>query len=134
MAKGINMGRTCPWTENEVVSLYNKINDYAKSLAIRVMKTEGQSSAIETLASYNMFKYPVVYIFMHYHYGTFEDLGMNNGDITSYIMHLPMVKEFTKGILEGIQEQEVFYYDTSRKMTPALIDVCKEVLYIEENY
>lgn len=134
MNVGINMGRKSPWTKEEIVEMYNLVNNYAKALTVRVLREEGQKSAMETLAAYNMFKFPVVYLFIHYHFGDFSDLNMNDGDTTSYIMHLPLVKEFTKGLLEGMQEQNVFYYDTDNNIAPTLIKMCEEVLFIEENF
>ncbi len=81
-----------------------------------------------------MFKNPIVYIFIHYHYGKFENLGMSQNEITAYLMFLPMVKHFTKGMMEGMMEQTVFDFDTDNEIAPALIDICKEVLYIENNF
>lgn len=133
MAVGINMGRKCPWTKEEVVAMYNKVDTYAKMLTVRILREEGQKSAMETMAAYNMFKYPVVYLFIHYHYGVFEDLKMNNGDVSSYIMLLPMIKNVAQNMIEGMKDQNVFYYDRENAIAPTLIKMCEEVIFIEEN-
>ncbi len=98
------------------------------------MKHEGQQVAMETMTAYNMFKYPVVYIYIHYHFGKFENLEMKGNDISSYMMYLSMVRHFTQGMLEGMLEQTVFDFDKKNKIAPALIEICKEVIFIEDNY
>lgn len=134
MNEGINMGRHCPWSKNELLGLYKKIDMYAKSLMIRLLKEEGKNPAMEAFAAYNMFKYPVVYVFVHYHYGKFEDLGMDQNDISSYItMYMMMTKEFTQGIIDGLTTSDVFYYDSKKELSPQLKSVCKEVIYILEH-
>ena len=72
MAEGINMGRKSPWTKEEYVSTYNKINDYANRLSAQLLREEGTNSATEAIAAYNLYKCPVIYLFVHYHYGMFE--------------------------------------------------------------
>lgn len=89
---------------------------------------------METMASYNMFKCPVVYIFIHYHFGKFEDLGMNESDIQSYMMYMLMVKYITQAMIEEISTQPLFELDRKNEITPALLSVCKEVIFIEENF
>ena len=86
------------------------------------------------MASYNMFKCPVVYIFIHYHFGKFEDLGMNESDIQSYMMYMLMVKYITQAMIEEISTQPLFELDRKNEITPALLSVCKEVIFIEENF
>ena len=131
MNEGINMGRQCPWAKEELVGLYNKLNAYAKALALRLLQSEGKKSSMEAFGAYNMFKFPVVYVFIHYHYGNFENLGMSNTDISSYLtMYMTMTREFTSGILEGLQTSDVFYYDSKRELSPMLEKVCEEVIYI----
>ena len=134
MAEGINMGRKCPWSKDYLKTLYNRIDSYCKMATLYALKTEGQRVAMETMAAYNMFKYPVVYVYVHYHFGKFEDLGMQGGDISSYMMYVSMVKHFTKGLMDGMLEQNVFDFDRENKIAPALIDVCKEVIFIEDNF
>lgn len=134
MEEGINLGRRCPWNKEYVVSLYNKVDAYCKVATLYALQTEGKDVAGETMAAYSMFKNPIVYIFIHYHYGKFENLGMSQNEITAYLMFLPMVKHFTKGMMEGMMEQTVFDFDTDNEIAPALIDICKEVLYIENNF
>ena len=135
MAEGVNMGRKCPWTKENLMTLYNKVDSYCKIATLYALQHEGQSQAMETMATYNIFKYPVVYVFIHYHFGRFEDLNMNQQDITSYItMYMLNVKQFTKGMMEGMMEQTVFDFDKKNEIAPALIQICKEVLFIEDNY
>lgn len=134
MAEGINMGRRSPWTKEYLINLYNRVDSYCKLATMYALKNEGQQVAMETMAAYNMFKYPVVYIFIHYHFGKFEDLGMQSNDISSYMMYVSMVKHFTQGMMEGMMEQTVFDFDKENEIAPALIDICREVIYIEDNF
>lgn len=134
MEIGINMGRRCPWSQEYLRQLYDRLNTYCKVLTVEALMSEDQKAAAETMASYSMFKMPVVYVFMHYHYGKFEDLGMDNKDISAYMFYLSIVKDFTKGILEGLMEEEVFVRDKTKELSPALIEICKEVIFVEENY
>lgn len=129
------MGRKSPWTKEEYVSLYNSLQKYCTDLTLHVLKTEGKSSFMQTFQAYMMFKYPVVYLFVHYHYGRFEDLGMDQNEVSAYLMmYLPMVKQMTEGFRDGMLEQNVFYYDKQNVLAPKLIEMCNEVLYIENNF
>lgn len=135
MAEGINMGRKSPWTKEEYIQLYQKVDNYALSLYQILREQEGETSAKEALIAYNMLKYPVVYLFIHYHYGKFEDLQMHNIDTRTYItMYVANVKSFTQGFLDGLRTQNVFYYDTANHIAPLLREMCKEVLFIENNF
>lgn len=135
MAEGINMGRKSPWTKEEYVKLYNTVVNYAKALSVQLLSEEGAKSASEALSTYNMFKYPIVYLFIHYHYGKFEDLGMTGNDITTYIMMFAAnVTYMTSGILDGLKTENVFYYDYDNVISPKLIEMCEEVLYIDKNF
>lgn len=134
MAEGINMGRKSPWTKDYLMNLYNRVDSYCKLATMYALKNEGQQVAMETMAAYNMFKYPVVYVFIHYHFGKFEDLGMQGNDISSYMMYVSMVKHFTQGMMEGMMEQTVFDFDKKNEIAPALVDICREVIYIEDNF
>ena len=81
-----------------------------------------------------MFNYPVVYVFIHYHYGKFEDLGMKQSDIATYLtMYMMMTKDITEGILNGLRTSNVFYYDNTNRLSSLLEKVCEEVLYILED-
>lgn len=128
------MGRRCPWTKDYLLSLYNRVDSYCKIATLHALKTEGQQVAMETMASYNMFKYPVVYVIIHYHYGKFEDLSMSQNDISSYLMYVSMVAHFTQGMRDGMIEQNVFDFDKKNEIAPALIEVCDEVLFIGNNF
>ena len=56
---------------------------------------------------------------------------MNESDISTYLtVYMTMAQEITKGILEGLQTSDVFYYDTKKDLSPALEAICEEVLYI----
>ena len=60
---------------------------------------------------------------------------MNNSDISTYIMmFVPNAKHFAQGMKEGMETDNVFYYDTKNEIAPVLIDMCKEIIYIEDNY
>ena len=132
--EGINKSRTCPWSKDYLSSLYAKVDNYCKLATLYTLKTEGQQASLDTMAAYNMFKYPVVYVFIHYHYGDFNDLKMEDWDISSYMMYVSMVKHFTQGMMDGMLEQTVFDFDNSNEIAPALIEICKEVIYIEDNF
>lgn len=135
MAEGINMGRKSPWTKEQYESMFNKVNAYCKMLTIRVTKEEGVKMGQETFAAYNMFQYIPLYLYIHYHYGKFEDLGMNMNDISTYIMmFVPNAKHFAQGMKEGMETCNTFYYDTVNEIAPVLIDMCKEIIYIEDNF
>lgn len=128
------MGRKCPWSKDYIQNLYKKLDAYCKLVTLYTLKSEGQKVAAETMASYNMFKCPVVYIFIHYHFGKFEDLGMKETDIQSYMMYMLMVKYITQAMIEEISTQLIFELDRKNEISPALLNVCKEVIFIEENF
>lgn len=134
MVSGINMGRRCPWSKEYIVNLYNKLDTYCKAATINALKNEGAKVASETMAAYSMFKYPVVYIYIHYHYGSFENLGLPQNEISAYMMYLTMVRHFPQGMMDGMLEQTVFNFDKKNEIAPALIEVCKEVIFIEDNF
>ena len=85
MEEGINMGRKSPWTKEEYVSVYNNVTNYAQKLYLQLLSEEGIKSAAEAIAAYNIYKCPAIYLYIHYHYGKFEDLGMNNEEISVYL-------------------------------------------------
>ncbi len=127
------MGRKSPWTKDEYIKLYKEIVCYAFYLYLVLSETEGKDSAQEALGAYNMFKYPVVYLFIHYHYGTFEDLQMDAADTINYaVTYVANVRTFTQGILDGLGTRNVFYYDDNNKIAPLLAEMCKEVLFIDK--
>lgn len=135
MAEGINMGRKSPWTKEQYETLFRKVNQYCEMLTIRVTKEEGIKSGEETYAAYHMFQYVVVYLYIHYHYGRFEDLGMDGNDISTYIMmFVPNAKQFAEGIKEGLETTNTFYYDTKNEIAPVLVAMCEEIIFIEENF
>lgn len=134
MAEGINMGRKSPWSKDYLKKLYDQVVSYSKVAALYALKTEGQQAMIEAMAAYNMFKYPVVYIYIHYHFGSFEDLGMRDGDISSYMMmYMSSVKYFTQSMMDGMMKQSIFDFDKKNEIAPALVEICREVLFIENN-
>lgn len=130
MKEGINMGRQCPWEKEELLNFYHKVDSYAKTLYV-TLNQQGDPDAEEALISYNIFKYPIVYIFIHYHYGKFEDLGMDENDIAGYLgIFMLNTRNFVDNLLDGLVEQNVFYYDRHNEIAPKLIDICKEINYI----
>ncbi|MDE6006204.1 MAG: hypothetical protein K2G67_01440 [Muribaculaceae bacterium] len=134
MEEGINMGRKCPWSKNYLKSLYQNLNSYCEKVTLQTFVSDGPKVASKMMVAYTMFKFPVVYLYIHYHYGTFEDLGMQGGEISSYMTYLPAVKHFTQGMRDGMLEENVFSLDKENALSSALIEICKEVIYIEENY
>ncbi|MBQ7462777.1 MAG: hypothetical protein IJS63_11170 [Bacteroidaceae bacterium] len=134
MAEGINMGRKSPWTKEEYVSTYNKINDYANRLSAQLLREEGTNSATEAIAAYNLYKCPVIYLFVHYHYGMFNDLKMSGDETTAYLMmFLPNVKDFAHELKKAYASGQVFLNDSCNDLASKLIDMCDEIIYIEEN-
>lgn len=135
MAEGFNMGRKSPWTKEEYVSVYNRVNSYAKRLAAQLLIEEGAKSAAESTAAYNIYKCPVIYLFVHYHYGMFDDLGMDGNETSSYLMmFLPNVKYFARELKKAFATGQVFLNDSNNELASKLISMCEEVNYIEENF
>ncbi len=135
MAEGINMGRKSPWTKEEYVSVYNRVNNYANRLSAQLLREEGTKSAAEAIEAYNIYKCPVVYLFVHYHYGMFHDLGMNNDETSTYLMmFLPNVKYFAIELKKAFASGQVFINDTGNELASKLIAMCEEVIYIEDNF
>ena len=129
------MGRRSPWTKDEYVSLYKRITDYALQLSVQLLRTEGADSASEAIAAYNIYKCTVVYLFVHYHYGRFEDLDMDGNEITAYLMmFLPNVKYFATELKKAFMSGVVFPNDEEGDMDTILADMCDEIIYIEENF
>lgn len=133
MAEGINMGRKSPWTKDEYLSLYKKVDAYGARLATQLMIEEGTDSAAEAKMSYSLYKCPIVYLFIHYHYGRPEDL-LNGADFSLYLMmFLPQVKYFAKEMRDAFASGKVFINDTNM-MNSTLAKMCDEIIYIEENF
>ena len=135
MAEGINMGRKSPWTKEEYESVYNRINDYANRLSAQLLREEGTKSAAEAIAAYNIYKCPVVYLFVHYHYDMFKDLKMSNEEINTYLMlFMPNVKYFTNELKNAFATGHVFLNDPGNELASKLIDMCDEIIFIENNF
>ena len=135
MAEGINMGRKSPWTKEEYISVFKKVSNYAVQLSAQLLKEEGTKSAVEAIAAYNVYKCPAIYLFVHYHYGMFEDLGMNNEETTTYLMmFLPNVKYFARELKKAFLTEQVFLNDFGKELSSQLADMCEEIIYIEENF
>ena len=135
MAEGINMGRKSPWTKEEYISVYNKINNYATKLSAQLLLKEGMNSAAEARAAYNIYKCPVIYLFVHYHYGMFEDLKMKSDETSAYLMmFLPNVKYFTRELKKAFSTGQIFPNDSYNELASELMNMCDEIIYIEENY
>ena len=135
MAEGINMGRKSPWTKEEYVSVYSRVSDYANRLSAQLLQEEGTTTAAEAIAAYNIYKCPVVYLFVHYHYGMFKDLGMNNEEINAYLMlFMPNVKYFANELKNAFATGQVFLNDRGNELASKLIDMCNEIIFIENNF
>ena len=135
MTEGINMGLKSPWTKEEYISVYEQISNYAIRLSSQLLREEGTQSAAEAIAAYNIYKCPVVYLFVHYHYGMFEDLGMNSNEKTAYLMmFLPNVKYFARELKKAFSTGQVFLNDPGNKLASKLVEMCDEIIYIEENF
>ena len=135
MAEGINMGRKSPWTKEQYVSVYNRVNNYANRLSAQLLREEGAKSAAEAIAAYNIYKCPVIYLFVHYHYGMFNDLKMNNEETSTYLMmFLPNVKYFAQELKEAFASGQVFVNEPGVELDLKLAKMCDEVLYIENNF
>ena len=131
--EGINMGRQCPWSKEYIIDLYEKLKAYSKSAALAsflVSKNEVNDDVVAMI----MCKQPIIYLFVHYHFGKFEDLKMNQKEISRYLEYIVLVKEITKGIKEGLMETNLFKYDKTGELREGIIKVCDEVLYIENNF
>ena len=127
------MGHKSPWTKEEYLSLYKKVNAYGANLAAQLMIQEGVDSAAEAKMSYSLYKCPIVYLFIHYHYGRPEDL-IDGADFSLYLtMFLPNVKYFARELKKAYETGKVFLNDID-SMGPTLAKMCDEIIYIEENY
>ena len=134
MAEGINMGRKSPWTKEEYISLYNLVSNYANLLSAQLLREEGAKSAAEAIAAYNIYKCPIIYLFVHYHYGSFEDLKMNSDETTAYLMmFLPNVKYLARELKKAFASGQVFHVDPGKGLATKLVDMCEEIIYIEDN-
>ena len=117
MAEGINMGRKSPWTKDDYESVYNRVNNYAKNLSAQLLIEEGAKSAAEAIAAYNIYKCPAIYLFVHYHYGMFDDLGMSADETSAYLMmFLPNVKYFARELKKAFASGQVFLNDPSNDL------------------
>lgn len=135
MEEGINMGRKSPWTKEEYVSVYNEVSNYANQLAAQLFIDEGAKSAAEAIAAYNVYKCPAIYLFVHYHFGVFEDLRMTGEETSTYLMmFLPNVKYFARELKKAFSTGQVFLNDLGNELASKLIDMCEEIIYIEENF
>lgn len=136
MAEGINMGRKSPWTKEEYVSVYNRVKNYTNQLSAQLLIEEGTKSAAEATAAYNIYKCPVIYLFVHYHFGMFDDLGMDSNETSAYLMlFLPNVKYFARELKKAFATGQVFLNDpANNELTSKLISMCEEVIYIEDNF
>ena len=72
---------------------------------------------------------------IHYHYGRFEDLNMDDNEVTAYLMmFLPNVKYFATELKKAFTSGVVFPNDVSSDMDSVLADMCDEIIYIEDNF
>lgn len=135
MAEGINMGRRSPWSKEEYISAYNRVGNYAYKLFSQLWIEEGPQSAAEAIIAYNFYRCPVVYLFIHYHYGVFEDLEMNGDETMAYLMtFLPNVRRIAEELKMAFATGKVFLNDPNHELASILIDMCDEIIYIEDNF
>lgn len=133
MTEGINMGRKSPWVKEEYISVYNHVSNYASNLAAQFLQENDANSAAEAITAYNFYKCPAIYLFVHYHYGMFEDLEMNNTETTIYLtMFLPNVLQFARELKKAFSTGQVFVNNNS--LNSKLMAMCDEIIYIEENF
>lgn len=133
MAEGINMGRKSPWSKEEYLSLYQKVDAYGAKLAAQLLIKEGVGSAAEAKMSYTLYKCPIVYLFIHYHYGLPEDI-IEGADFSLYLtMFLPNVKYFAKELKKAYATGQVFLNDKDT-IGVSLAKMCDDIIYIEENF
>lgn len=133
MTEGINMGRRSPWTKEEYVAIYKKANEYGAKLTAQLLLQEGVDSAAEARMAYSIYKCPIVYLFVHYHYGRPEDL-LGSTEVSLYLMmFLPQVKYFARELKTAYASGQAFPNDTST-MGSILAKMCDEILFIEENF
>ena len=127
------MGRKSPWSKEEYISLYKKVDAYGAKLTAQLLIEEGVDSASEAKMSYSLYKCPIVYLYIHYHYGKPEDL-LSGADVSLYLMmFLPQVKYFAREMRNAYASGQVFVNDTN-SMGNILAKMCDEILYIEENF
>lgn len=135
MAEGINMGRKSPWTKDEYVSVYEKVGKYAARFSAQLLREEGTKSAAEARAAYNIYKCPAIYLFVHYHYGKFEDLGMSSDETNAYLMmFLPNVKYLASKLKKAFLSGKLFLNDTGNELASKLAEMCEEITFIENNF
>ena len=134
MTEEIDMSRKIPWTKEEYVSVYERVGNYAARLSAQLLREEGVKSAAEAIAAYNIYKCPVIYLFVHYHYGKFEDLGMSSDETTAYLMmFLPNVKYLAGELKKAFLSGKVFLNDSDNELASKLADMCEEITFIENN-
>lgn len=127
------MGRRSPWTREEYVSLYNKVNQYGARLSAHLLIQEGVDSAAEARMSYSLYACPIAYLFIHYHYGEFKELHIGENDKLLYLgMFLPEAKHFASEMKDTFVSGQVFLNDTNG-MGATLAKMCDEIIYIEDN-
>ena len=85
--EGINSGRKCPWSKEYIVDLYERLKGYSKTLALASFMVS-QKRLNDDIVAILMCKYPIIYLFLHYHFGKFVDLKMTQKEISLYLEYL----------------------------------------------
>lgn len=136
MTEGINMGRKSPWSKEEYISVYNQVSQYAIRLCAKLLLQEGAKFASEANMMYIYYKCPAIYLFIHYHYGRFENLRMSNDEQAAYLtMFLPNVKYFANELKKAYATGQVFINDNNNyELSSKLLEMCEEIIYIEDNF
>ena len=65
----------------------------------------------------------------------FKDLKMNNEETSAYLMmFLPNVKYFAKELKRAFATGQVFTSLMDKRLDSMLIDMCEEIIFIEDNF
>ena len=127
------MGRKSPWSKDEYQAIYNKVANYGVKLSVQLLKEEGPETASEALAAYTLYRCPVIYLLIHYHYSKLEDFS--SAEQQAYIMlYLTNVKYLTQEFRKAFASEKIFLNDYNGELASALEDMCNEILYIENNF
>ena len=136
MQEGINMGRKSPWTKEEYISICNKVDEYIIEVTGYLINKQGLMPSAEAVAHMAFNKMPIVYLFIHYHYGTFKDLNIDEIDEEFYLKgFLPQVKDLVKVLKVCYDAGNLHPLNLkNNEIAPILSKMCDEIIYIEENF
>ncbi|MEE1323367.1 MAG: hypothetical protein UHE91_06035 [Bacteroidales bacterium] len=134
--EGINMGRKSPWTKEEYISIFNKVDEYISKVSEYLIYKQGLNSSAEAVAHMALNKMPIVYLFIHYHYGTFKDLNIDEVYVEFYLNgFLTHVKDVVKLLKDCYDRGNLFPLNLkNNEIASILSKMCDEIMYIEENF